>query len=68
MKSSTGIEIGVWEGIPFDCARGHVVLFEHGARDRWCTMRDEFASYSFLAVTVAGLVLLCFGLVAIAFT
>jgi hypothetical protein len=31
-------------------------------------MRDEFASYGFLAVTVAGLVLLCSGLVAIAFT
>jgi hypothetical protein len=31
-------------------------------------MRDEFASYSFLAVTVAGLVLLCSGLLAIALT
>jgi len=31
-------------------------------------MRDEFASKSFLAVTVAGLVLLCSGLVAITFT
>jgi hypothetical protein len=31
-------------------------------------MRDEFASYSFLAVTVAGLILLCSGLLAIAFT
>jgi hypothetical protein len=30
-------------------------------------MRDEFASKSFLAVTVAGLVLLCSGLVAFAF-
>jgi hypothetical protein len=39
-----------------------------GARDRWCTMRDEFASIGFLAVTVAGLVLLCSGLVAFAFT
>jgi hypothetical protein len=28
-------------------------------------MRDEFASYGFLAVTVAGLVLLCSGLVAL---
>jgi hypothetical protein len=38
-------------------------------RFRWCTMmRDEFASNSFLAVTVAGLVLLCSGLIAIAFT
>jgi hypothetical protein len=33
-----------------------------------CPMRDEFASYSFRAVTIAGLVLLCSGLVAIAFT
>jgi hypothetical protein len=31
-------------------------------------MREEFASYSFLAVTVAGLVLLCSSLLAIAFT
>jgi hypothetical protein len=29
-------------------------------------MRDEFASKSFLAVTVAGLVLLCSGLAALA--
>jgi hypothetical protein len=35
---------------------------------RWCTMREEFASYSFLAVTCASLVLLCSSLVAIAFT
>ncbi len=41
----------------------------HSRAVRWCTMmRDEFASYSFLAVTVAGLVLLCSGLLAIAFT
>jgi hypothetical protein len=38
-----------------------------GTRDRWCTMRDEFASRSFLAVTIAGVVLLCSGLVAFAF-
>jgi hypothetical protein len=31
-------------------------------------MRDEFASYSFLAVTVAGPVLLCSGLVALVFS
>jgi hypothetical protein len=30
-------------------------------------MREEFASYSFLAVAVAGLTLLCSGLLAIAF-
>jgi hypothetical protein len=37
-------------------------------RDRWCTMREEFVSYSFLGVTVAGLVLLCSGLLSLAFT
>jgi hypothetical protein len=31
-------------------------------------MREEFASYSFLAVTVASLVLLCSGLLSLAFT
>jgi hypothetical protein len=36
---------------------------------RWCcTMREDFTSYSFLAVTVAGLVLLCSTLLAIAVT
>jgi hypothetical protein len=34
----------------------------------WCTMREEFASYSFLAVTVASLVLLCSGLLALTFS
>ena len=38
-----------------------------GARDRRHTMREEVASYSFLAVTVAGLVPLFTGLVAFAF-
>ncbi len=32
------------------------------------TMRDEFTSNSFLAVAVAGLLLLCSGLLALAFT
>jgi hypothetical protein len=31
-------------------------------------MREEFVSYSFLGVTVAGLVLLCSGLLSLAFT
>jgi hypothetical protein len=31
-------------------------------------MREEFASRSFLAVTIAGVVLLCSGLVAFAFS
>jgi hypothetical protein len=32
-----------------------------------CSMRDEFASYAFLAVAVAGFVLLCSGLLALTF-
>jgi hypothetical protein len=39
----------------------------NGWHDFRCTMRGEFASYSFLAVTVAGFALLCFGLLALAF-
>jgi len=39
-----------------------------GAGDRWCAMREEFASYSFLALTVAGVVMLCSGLVAFVIT
>ena len=35
---------------------------------RGVTMREEFASYGFLAVTVASLVLLCSGLLSLAFT
>jgi hypothetical protein len=35
---------------------------------RRCTMREDFTSYSFLAVTVAALVLLCSTLLAIAIT
>jgi hypothetical protein len=31
-------------------------------------MRDEFASLSFLAVAIVGIVLLCSGLLALAFT
>jgi hypothetical protein len=31
-------------------------------------MREEFASYSFLAITIAGIILLCSGLLALAFT
>jgi hypothetical protein len=34
---------------------------------RWCTMREEFASLSFLALTVTSLVVLCSGLLAITF-
>jgi hypothetical protein len=55
-------------GNPFDCAAKHVVLFEQGRATGGVTMREEFASNSFLAVTVAGLFLLCSGFVAFAFT
>jgi hypothetical protein len=46
--------------------QGAVVLFAQGHATGGVTMREEFASYSFLAVTVAGVVLLCSGLVALA--
>jgi hypothetical protein len=39
-----------------------------GARDRWWTMRDEFASKGFLAVAVVGIVLLFSGVLAFAFS
>jgi hypothetical protein len=59
--------LGLWTGIPLTVQRGSRFV-RAGARDKWCTMRDEFASNSFLAVTVAGLVLLCSGLVALVVT
>jgi hypothetical protein len=46
--------------------QGEHRLVRAGAHDRRCTMREEFASNSFLAVAVAGLFLLCSGLVALA--
>ena len=45
-------------------SRHHNPNFPNGM---WCTMREEFASYGFLAVTVASLVLLCSGLLALTF-
>jgi hypothetical protein len=61
-----------WQEILLTVRRNMASCFEQGgdqySSERRCTMRDEFASYSFLAVTVAGLVLLCSGLVAITFT
>jgi hypothetical protein len=45
--------------------RVKVSLFAIGLPSgRWCTMREEFASFSYPAVTVAGLVLLCSRLLA----
>jgi hypothetical protein len=46
--------------------RLHRPSIRAGARERRCTMRHEFASKSFLAVSVTGVVLLCSGLVAFA--
>ena len=68
MKSSPRVETGRLEANPFDCAKWQSFCSSRGANGRRCTMRDEFASNSFLAVTVAGLVLLCSSLVAIAFS
>jgi hypothetical protein len=65
-KHQLGSKLAVWERNSLTVQEdGRSILA--GARDRWCTMRDEFASKSFLAVTVAGLVLLCSGLFALAF-
>jgi hypothetical protein len=44
--------------------RAIALSYGHG----WCTMREEFASYSFLTLTVVGVVLLGTGLVAFAIT
>lgn len=53
----------------FDCAAMQSFPWASDAQ-RGRTMRDEFASRSFLAVTVAGLVLLCsgFGMVVLTFS
>jgi hypothetical protein len=61
LKHQHESKLGAAEGNPLtvrqDLRRAH---------NRRCTMREEFASKGFLAVTVAGLVLLCSGLVAFA--
>ena len=56
------------EDNPFDCAAGQSFASSGAYTIRWCAMREEFTSNSFLAVTIAGVVLLCSGLVALAFT
>jgi hypothetical protein len=69
LKASTGIQVRFMDRKPFDCAKGQSFAANR-ACDR-CTMRDEFASKSFLAVerilAVIGVVMLCSGLVAFAF-
>jgi hypothetical protein len=67
MKSSAAAKSNAWKEILLT-VRPDRSSTPAGSHDRWWTMREEFASYSFLAVAVAGLVLLCSGLVAIAFT
>jgi hypothetical protein len=68
---------------PFSCTgeirqKHALIIFVSGVGERLLAatagtllrsaMREEFASYSFLAVTIAGIVLLCSGLVALALT
>jgi hypothetical protein len=66
--NSSGAHVAIVRGPTIFDLKGRKLYDLRGARDRWCNMRDEFASKSFLAVTVAGLFLLCSGLVAFAFT
>jgi len=67
MKASTRIEM-TYLGDKVLTVQGRDRSICAGARDRRCTMREEFASYSFLAVTIAGIVMLCSGLVALVIT
>ena len=67
METSPGSKIGRRTEILLTVRRDSRFV-PAGAHDRWRTMREEFASNSFLAVAVAGLVLLCSGLVALAVT
>jgi hypothetical protein len=72
LKSISQIPIFETARNPFDCATWHIVLFEQGRsvpEAEGVTMRNhDFVSDGFLAVTAASLVLLCSGLLAIAFT
>ena len=51
--------------VPF-AGNAEVRAIALSSRHRCCVMREEFASYSFLALTIAGVVLLGAGLVAFA--
>ena len=66
-QSINRLETASEEGKFFDCAPAQSFHSSRGTR-KVSTMRDEFASKGFLAVTVAGVVLLCSGLVAFALT
>ena len=68
MKSPTRVETGIRRGFLLTVRQDLSSPSGRGANLRRWTMREEFASNSFLAVAVTGLVLLCSGLVAIAFT
>ena len=67
IKASTRIEIRS-KGNESLTVQAHGRSLCTGASDRWCAMREEFASYSFLALAVAGVVMLFSGLVAFAIT
>jgi hypothetical protein len=67
IKASTRIEMR-FLGDESLTVQGHGRSICAGARDRRCTMREEFASYSFLALTIVGVVMLGTGLVALAIT
>jgi hypothetical protein len=70
MKSSASVEISIWQENSLTMQRDGRSI-RAGARDRWCTMRDEFASKGFLVVerfcAFAGVAMLCSGLLAFAF-
>jgi hypothetical protein len=77
MKSSAAVEIGVRsksfltvqiDNRSLGARRATIQAVIRFPGDRWCTMREEFASYGFLAMAVTGPLLLCSGLLAIAFT
>jgi hypothetical protein len=67
IKTSARLEIGFVVGNSLTGHRDSRCI-RTGARDRCRAMRDEFASKGFLAVTIAGVALLCSGLVAFVFT
>ena len=54
--------------LPNVCRKCGSTSYRIERRHSWFNMREEFASYSFLALTVAGIVLLGAGLVAFAIT
>ena len=70
LKSISRLPISGTARKPFDSAVQHIVLFARAQdKSRRCTMRNhDFVSDGFLAIIAASLVLLCSGLLAIAFS